>query len=101
MNNQPTITLLPFHWIADLSTCDASPLRVITVGLNPSDREFRANDAKEIITSSSFLNYDSMEIELNPYQSACLRPKIIDVEVMRTYPLFNQTPLFYSRENLR
>jgi hypothetical protein len=55
------ITLLPIHWFGNRPAYEASPMRVVTVGLNPSDREFRANDAKEISTAFRFPDYDGTE----------------------------------------
>lgn len=71
MNNNHIIPLLPIHWFGDRPAYETSPMRVVTVGLNPSDREFRANDAKEISTSFRFPDYDGTEkglmLALNNY----------------------------------
>jgi len=69
MNN--TINTLPIHWFGNRPAYEASPLRVVTVGLNPSDREFRPNDATAVSKDFRFPDYDGtdkgLELALNNY----------------------------------
>ncbi len=71
MNNNHIIPLLPIYWFGNRPAYEASPLRVVTVGLNPSDREFRANDATEVSATFRFPDYDGTEkglvLALNNY----------------------------------
>lgn len=65
------INILPIHWFGDRPAYEASPLRVVTVGLNPSDREFRPNDATGVSATFRFPDYDGTEkglvLALNNY----------------------------------
>lgn len=65
------IEILPILWFGDRKAYEASPLRVITVGLNPSDREFRPNDFTEVSKDFRFPDYDGtdagLEKALNNY----------------------------------
>lgn len=55
------INTLPIHWFGNRPAYEASPLRVVTVGLNPSDREFRPNDATAVSKDFRFPDYDGTE----------------------------------------
>lgn len=58
------IELIPIHWFGDRPAYEASPLRVLTVGLNPSDREFRPDDQTEVSKNFRFPDYDGTETGL-------------------------------------
>ena len=66
-----TIPLFPIHWFGDRPAYEASPLRVVTVGLNPSDREFRPNDQTPVSKDFRFPDYDGthkgLVLALNHY----------------------------------
>jgi hypothetical protein len=65
------IPILPIHWFGNRPAYEASSLRVVTVGLNPSDREFRPNDATPVSKDFRFPDYDGtdkgLELALNSY----------------------------------
>lgn len=65
------IEILPIYWFGNRKAYEASPLRIITVGLNPSDREFRPNDSTEVSKDFRFPDYDGtdagLEKALNNY----------------------------------
>lgn len=65
------INCFPIHWFGDRLSYEASPLRVVTVGLNPSDREFRPNNTTIISKDFRFPDFDGtdkgLEIALNNY----------------------------------
>jgi hypothetical protein len=65
------IPILPIHWFGNRPAYEASSLRVVTVGLNPSDREFRPNDATPVSKDFRFPDYDGtdkgLELALNNY----------------------------------
>ncbi len=65
------IDLMPIHWFGDRPAYEASPLRVVTVGLNPSDREFRPNNDTSVSKDFRFPDYDGTEqglaLALNNY----------------------------------
>jgi hypothetical protein len=79
MNNKHIISLLPIHWFGDRPAYESSPLRVVTVGLNPSDREFRPNDNTQISKDFRFPDFDGTEeglkkalnnyFNVNPYHA--------------------------------
>lgn len=56
-----TIPLFPIYWFGDRPAYESSPLRVVTVGLNPSDREFRPNDQTLFSKDFRFPDYDGTE----------------------------------------
>jgi hypothetical protein len=65
------IPLLPIYWFGDRPAYEASPLRVVTVGLNPSDREFRPNDQTPVSKDFRFPDHDGTDngwiLALNNY----------------------------------
>jgi len=65
------IDILPIHLFGDRPAYEASTLRVVTVGLNPSDREFRSNDTTAVSATFRFPDYDGtekgLELALNNY----------------------------------
>tara|TARA_B110000503_G_scaffold29295_1_gene46927 strand:+ start:3116 stop:3778 length:663 start_codon:yes stop_codon:yes gene_type:complete len=65
------INFFPIHWFGDRPSYEASSLRVVTVGLNPSDREFRPNDATAISKDFRFPDFDGTDkglaLALNNY----------------------------------
>lgn len=65
------ISILPIHWFGNRPAYEASPLRVVTVGLNPSDREFRPNDSVAVSKDLRFPDFDGtdkgLELALNNY----------------------------------
>lgn len=76
---QSKIQLFPIHWFGDRTAYEASILRIVTVGLNPSDREFRPDDQTEVTSTFRFPDYVGTEESLilaynnyfnhNPYNS--------------------------------
>lgn len=65
------INVLPIHWFGDRVAYEASPSRIVTVGLNPSDREFRPNNVTEPSKDYRFPDFDNtekgLELALNNY----------------------------------
>lgn len=65
------INILPIYWFGDRLAYEASPFRVVTVGLNPSDREFRPNDESALSKDFRFPDFDEtdkgLELALNNY----------------------------------
>lgn len=71
MTTKNTIPILPIHWFGNRPAYEASALRVVTVGLNPSDREFRPNDTTAISKDFRFPDFDDtdkgLELAFNNY----------------------------------
>lgn len=61
MSKNNIIPILPIYWFGNRHAYEASSLRVITVGLNPSDREFRPNDNIAPSKDFRFPDYDGTE----------------------------------------
>jgi hypothetical protein len=65
------IDLMPIKWFGDKNAYLNSDLKIITVGLNPSDKEFREKDNEEFSTQLRFSTYKgddkTLEIALNNY----------------------------------
>ena len=72
--------IIPIHWFGDRKAYEKSALRVVTVGLNPSDREFRKNDSQPFTAGLRFPLYQKENpntlasalnayFEENPYRS--------------------------------
>lgn len=53
---------IPILWFGDLNEYKESPVRILTVGINPSDREFKDNKGN---INFDFRFYGSTEIDLN------------------------------------
>lgn len=64
------IDILPIKWFGDKDAYLKSEIRIITVGLNPSDKEFRNKD-EELSSALRFPSYNgtepSLTIALNEY----------------------------------
>lgn len=52
-----TINILPIKWFGDRNAYMKSPVKIITVGLNPSDKEFRDKDGEPYCSSLRFPDY--------------------------------------------
>lgn len=66
------INILPIKWFGDREAYMKSPVKIITVGLNPSDKEFREKDGEPYSTRLRFPDYKkgnvvSLENALNNY----------------------------------
>jgi hypothetical protein len=65
------IPLFPIHWFGDRPAYESSPLRIVTVGLNPSDREFRPDDVTPPSKDFRFPDFDGssegLHLALNNY----------------------------------
>jgi len=65
------ISILPIHWFGNRPAYEASLLRVVTVGLNPSDREFRPKYETALSKDFRFPDFDGtdkgLELALNNY----------------------------------
>lgn len=62
---------MPILWFGDKNAYKKSGLKIVTVGLNPSDREFRGNDNQQPSTKLRFPSFkgtmESLETALNEY----------------------------------
>lgn len=66
------INILPIKWFGDKNAYMNSPVRIISVGLNPSDKEFREKDGEPYSSRLRFPDYIigddvSLENALNNY----------------------------------
>ena len=66
------INILPIKWFGDIDAYMKSPVKIITVGLNPSDKEFREKNGDPFTTKLRFPDYivgndASLEKALNCY----------------------------------
>lgn len=66
------INILQIKWFGDKNAYMNSPVRIITVGLNPSDKEFREKDGEPYSSRLRFPDYIigddvSLENALNNY----------------------------------
>jgi len=63
------IELLPILWFGNKPEYLKSDLRIVTVGLNPSDQEFRLkkNDSYSLIRFPNFKDLDTLDTALNEY----------------------------------
>ncbi len=65
------IDLMPIKWFGDKNAYMKSELKIITVGLNPSDKEFREKKEDNFSTSLRFKEFrgddKSLELALNNY----------------------------------
>ena len=71
MNNTKTCTmtrkskdnlrcgLIPIDWFGDREAYNESKVKVVTVGLNPSDKEFRESATQPFSTSLRFKHYQT------------------------------------------
>lgn len=72
-----TINILPINWFGDRKAFSASEIRIITVGLNPSDKEFREDNQSKFDSKLRFPAFDGSNnsligalneyFEKNPY----------------------------------
>ena len=67
--------IIPIHWFGNRKAYKKSTVRVVTVGLNPSDKEFRENDNMPFSTKLRFPLYkkgkpETLELALNDYFKA-------------------------------
>ena len=67
-----TINIFPIKWFGDRNAYMKSLVKIITVGLNPSDKEFREKDGEPYSSSLRFPDYKvgddvSLENALNSY----------------------------------
>lgn len=60
-----TIDIFPIKWFGNRQAYEQSKIRVVTVGLNPSDKEFREEDGEEFTSELRFP-------EFNPNNEATL-----------------------------
>ncbi len=71
IEKESVIPILPIYWFGNRIAYEASSIKVVTVGLNPSDREFRPNDATAVSKDFRFPDFDgtdmSLELALNNY----------------------------------
>lgn len=51
------INILPIKWFGDIDAYMKSPVKIITVGLNPSDKEFREKNGDPFTTKLRFPDY--------------------------------------------
>ena len=51
--------IIPIHWFGDRRAYEKSKLKIITVGLNPSDKEFRENTEQPFSTELRFPHFQS------------------------------------------
>lgn len=66
------INILPIKWFGDREAYQKSEVKIITVGLNPSDKEFREKDGESFTSQLRFPDYKigadaSLEKALNSY----------------------------------
>ena len=66
------ISVLPIKWFGDREAYQKSEVKIITVALNPSDKEFREKDGDPFSSQLRFPDYvigneDSLEKALNSY----------------------------------
>lgn len=71
------IDILPINWFGDRNAYSASEVRIITVGLNPSDKEFREDNQSKFDSKLRFPAFDGANnsligalneyFEKNPY----------------------------------
>lgn len=66
------INILPVKWFGDREAYQKSKVKIITVGLNPSDKEFREKDGEPFTSQLRFPDYKigndaSLEKALNRY----------------------------------
>ena len=57
------IDTIPIDWFGDRVAYNRSKIRIVTVGLNPSDKEFRNNDGESFNTSLRFEGYEEKGLE--------------------------------------
>ena len=68
-----TINIMPIKWFGNKEAYMESPIRIVTVGLNPSHIEFRDNKKCKILSSKyrfpdyNPANQSSLEVSLNNY----------------------------------
>lgn len=69
------INTIPIHWFGDRVAYNRSKIRIVTVGLNPSDKEFRNNNRESFNIGLRFQDYEEKGLkavynnyfEYNPY----------------------------------
>ncbi len=66
------INILPIKWFGDINAYMSSTVRILTVGLNPSDKEFREKEGDSFSSGLRFPDYKvgdevSLENALNDY----------------------------------
>lgn len=66
------VSLMPIHWFGDRKAYSQSAVKIVTVGLNPSGKEFKASKTSPESTVYRFPNYNStnvstLEMSLNEY----------------------------------
>lgn len=71
--------IIPIHWFGDRKAYEKSAVRVVTVGLNPSDKEFRENDKMPFSTKLRFPLYqkgkpETLGLVLNDYFKSTANP---------------------------
>lgn len=62
------IDIMPIKWFGDRNIYEQSSIKVVTVGLNPSDREFRESDDDPCITDLRFPDFRGDDLSL---ETAC------------------------------
>jgi hypothetical protein len=53
------INILPIGWFGNVHSYQKSPLKIITVGLNPSDKEFREHNNQDFSSHLRFPSYNN------------------------------------------
>ena len=67
--------IIPIHWFGNRKAYEKSAVRVVTIGLNPSDKEFREDDNMPFSTKLRFPLYqmgkpETLELALDDYFKA-------------------------------
>ncbi|MBP7985340.1 MAG: hypothetical protein KAZ28_06845 [Bacteroidaceae bacterium] len=57
------INTIPIHWFGDRVAYNRSKIRIVTVGLNPSDKEFRNNNRESFNIGLRFQDYEEKGLE--------------------------------------
>lgn len=57
------INTIPIDWFGDKTSYESSKIRIVTVGLNPSGKEFRNNDGESFNTDLRFRDYKEKGLE--------------------------------------